>query len=228
MLEKPVYGVRPLRFRLTVLWVGGVSLAFFGSQLLLLPLILTDVRGWYAIIFWTVAGGAAGVAGGIAAGVVQRLALSRSTPWRLHWVGFTAFGWAVFGGLVGLLEMASFALRVGIYNHRSTNDIAVFLNLLDLADSIAIPVVAGTAVAVAQWFYLRRYVSGAWVWIAGTALGWAVGVLVSHLLSLLHMPFTEFGEWLVFCICVGVVSAVTMAFLEARAARVPRLSDPRD
>jgi hypothetical protein len=68
------------------------------------------------------------------------------------------------------------------------------------------------SLGTAQWFELRRHVSRAWRWIAGSAAAWAAALAVFMLVA---PPLWQPGQpaWLI--AAIGVAAAVLMALAMA-------------
>jgi hypothetical protein len=82
------------------------------------------------------------------------------------------------------------------------------VNLLNLGlAQIAVPVLAGTVIGLAQWLVLRRYVTvtSQWVWTDG--ISWAAGYILGLLLiqALPSTVFVAFIGYFIFGIIVALV-----------------------
>lgn len=82
------------------------------------------------------------------------------------------------------------------------------VNLLDLGIAqIAVPVLAGTVIGLAQWIVLRRYLTASSIWELADGLTWAAGYVLG-LLLVLALPSSIFIAtlgYLLFGVIVALV-----------------------
>ena len=82
------------------------------------------------------------------------------------------------------------------------------VNLLDLGIAqIAVPVLAGTVIGLAQWIVLRRYLTASSIWELADGLTWVAGYVLG-LLLVLALPSTIFIAtigYLLFGVIVALV-----------------------
>jgi hypothetical protein len=82
------------------------------------------------------------------------------------------------------------------------------VNLLDLGIAqIAVPVLAGTVIGLAQWIVLRRYVTARSNWVLGDGITWVAGYILG-LLLVLALPSSIFIAtlgYLLFGVIVALV-----------------------
>lgn len=134
--------------------------------------------GGVAILIGAAFGGAGVLIGavfgsvfGILLGIAQWRVLRRHVSWSGRWRLFTAVGGA-----------ASFAIAVAIViiflPYRSGFIFGSFDTEFMAATVLGIVIVIGASLGIAQWFVLRRKVSGSGLWVLASAAGPAVIYLV--------------------------------------------------
>ena len=136
--------------------LNGRDLLWWTATLLAFPLAGLAARGVAGPVdaVWTAV--LAGAVAGLVIGIAQWLALRRVGA-DVRWIAATAVGLAVGLGLA-----------YAIFGYGDT-----------VGDLALVGAVTGLGIGVAQWWLLRELIDGSLIWIAATAVAWALGWTVS-------------------------------------------------
>lgn len=149
---------------------------------------------------------AAGAGEGAVLGVAQWLVLRNPLPElsRGRWIGATAAAAALAWSL-GMLPS-------------TLGDRMESVPLALLAPVVGVGCLALLlSVGAAQAVVLEKHVRGAWLWIAGNALAWCAGLLVSiSVISVLVTEDTALAEGIAVGVLAGVLMGATVALVTGR------------
>ncbi len=121
-------------------------------------------------------------------GAAQWLVLRLRLPRAYWWPIVTAAGWALFVGLMFVVDAAI----------RPTWTATLTFSIL------------GICIGICQWLYLCRYATSAGWWVAASALGWILlGPIVGR-------SFTSEGELVLVGLVPSLVTGVALAWLLGR------------
>ena len=135
---------------------------------------------------------------GFTLGVVQSVALNRVLPEAKGWLRYTLIG---FGGAMVVVALAGL-LGLG--------------SAAGLMDDALLMLALGAAIGLGQWLLLRHHFASAWLWIAATALGALIFLL------LVAAPAAESNEFVVRGTFYGLFAALpaglALAWLSRRGS----------